>query len=79
MLQVKGKWRIVRGGTVIASADTRERETHIVSYDGRLFMRINRNWFFNEGDMWICLKNISMLAALNFYDENPDLYERKKS
>lgn len=64
-------------GPLLIPIVTRNKETDILSYDRNLFKKISGNWYVAEpsGAAWHLLQNISMLAALRFYEENPKLYE----
>jgi hypothetical protein len=64
------------GSPLLIPDITHNRETDILSYDGTLFKKIAGNWYAGEagGSEWHLLKNISMLAALKFYEENQSFY-----
>lgn len=46
-----------------------------VLFDDRFFVKVNGHWCTREGENYTPIRNISMLGALRYYEENPQFYK----
>lgn len=52
------------------------KETGIVDYETLKFHKISGHWFTLTSGEWHRVYNVSILAALKFHEENPQLYKK---